>query len=412
MKSRFCLTLLLLILAAPLALAQQTTATLLGTVSDSSGAVVPGATIRVTNLANQVSRETKSDDSGAYSMPFLPSGEYSVSATADGFKVQKVDRVILGVQQTGRVDLKLELGEVTQTIDVEGGGLLLQTETSTVGTVIDSTKIVELPLNGRNFVQLAQLIPGVQAGTPGSITVRRGRGSIGQTDSPFGSTAMSANGSRDTANRYFMDGIEMMDYDAMTYSFSPSVDSLAEFKVETSTYSSELGGAPGGQINMITRSGTSAYHGTLWEFNRNDALTQVYDAIAQKDVDPPRLNRNQFGANVGGPVFLPKYNGRDKTFFFFNWEVRSTASGCGASFSHNSFGRDAQRRLQRVNQREHAATHRVARSVEYRDSEQRHSAGRSEPPVLDFPAVHAPAEHPARHFQFRYGFERGNVNAG
>ena len=289
-----------IIIAAPLALAQQTTATLLGTVSDSSGAVVPGATIRVTNLANQVSRETKSDDSGAYSLPFLPSGEYSVSATADGFKVQKVDRVILGVQQTGRVDLKLELGEVTQTIDVEGGGLLLQTETSTVGTVIDSTKIVELPLNGRNFVQLAQLIPGVQAGTPGSITVRRGRGSIGQTDSPFGSTAMSANGSRDTANRYFMDGIEMMDYDAMTYSFSPSIDSLAEFKVETSTYSSELGGAPGGQINMITRSGTSAYHGTLWEFNRNDALTQVYDAIAQKDVDPPRLNRNQFGANVGG----------------------------------------------------------------------------------------------------------------
>ena len=320
MRSRFCPILLLLIIAAPVALAQQTTATLLGTVTDSSGAVVPGATIRVTNLANQVSRETKSDDGGAYSLPFLPSGEYSVSATADGFKVQKVDRVILGVQQTGRVDLKLELGEVTQTIDVEGGGLLLQTETSTVGTVIDSTKIVELPLNGRNFVQLAQLIPGVQAGTPGSITVRRGRGSIGQTDSPFGSTAMSANGSRDTANRYFMDGIEMMDYDAMTYSFSPSIDSLAEFKVETSTYSSELGGAPGGQINMVTRSGTSAYHGTLWEFNRNDALTQVYDAIAQKDVDPPRLNRNQFGANVGGPVFLPKYNGRDKTFFFFNWE--------------------------------------------------------------------------------------------
>ena len=122
MKSRFCFTLLLLALAVPPALAQQTTATLLGTVSDSSGAVVPGVTIRVTNLANQVSRETKSDDSGL-TLPFLPSGEYSVSATADGFKVQKVDRVILGVQQTGRVDLKLELGEVTQTIDVEGGGL-------------------------------------------------------------------------------------------------------------------------------------------------------------------------------------------------------------------------------------------------------------------------------------------------
>jgi hypothetical protein len=309
------------LLHAPHLAAQQTTATLVGAVNDATGAVVPGATIRATNLATQVSRETKTDESGAYSIPFLPSGEYSVSATADGFKVQKVDRVVLGVQQTGRVDFQLAVGEVTQTIDVEGGGLLLQTETSTVGTVIDSTKIVELPLNGRNFVQLAQLIPGVQAGTPGSITVRRGRGSIGQTDSPFGSTAMSANGSRDTANRFFMDGIEMMDYDAMTYSFSPSVDSLAEFKVETSTYSAELGGAPGGQVNMVTRSGASAYHGTLWEFNRNDALTQTYDAIGEKDVDPPRLNRNQFGANVGGPVWIPKlYNGKDKTFFFFNWE--------------------------------------------------------------------------------------------
>ena len=113
---------------------------------------------------------------------------------------------------------------------------------------------------------------------------------------------MSANGSRDTANRYFIDGIEFMDYDAMTYAFSPSVDSLAEFKVETSTYSADLGGAPGGQVNMITKRGGNQLHGTLWEFNRNDALTQSYDAIAGKSVDPPRLNRNQFGANIGGPV--------------------------------------------------------------------------------------------------------------
>src|SRR5207248_6574252 len=211
--------------------------------------------------------------------------------------------------------------------------VLLQTENATVGTVIDSSKIVELPLNGRNFIQLAQLIPGVQAGTPGSITVRGGRGSVGQTDSAYGSTAASANGSRDTANRFYIDGIEVMDYDAMTYSFSPSVDSLAEFKVQTSTYSAEYGGAPGGQVNMITKSGTNRLHGTLWEFNRNDQLTQSYDAIADKSVTSPRLNRNQFGANVGGPIWIPKiYKGTDKTFFFFNWESGYAAQGASSSY--------------------------------------------------------------------------------
>ncbi len=185
---------------------------------------------------------------------------------------------------------------MTESVNVEASAAVLQTENATVGSVIDAQKIVDLPLNGRNFIQLAQLIPGAQAGTPGSITVRRGRGSIGQADSSFGSTGFSANGSRDTANRFFLDGIEVMDYDAMTYSFSPSVDSLAEFKVETANYSAESGGAPGGHVNMLTKRGGNIFHGTLWEFNRNDALTQTYDAIAQRSLPNPRLNRNQFGA--------------------------------------------------------------------------------------------------------------------
>src|SRR5262249_18559054 len=211
---------------------------------------------------------------------------------------------------------------------------LRNTENSGVGTWMRGSRLGALPLNGRNFVQLAQLIPGVQAGTPGSITVRRGRGSIGQQDSPFGSTAMSANGSRDTANRYLIDGIEFMDYDAMTYSFSPSVDSLAEFKVETGNASAESGGAPGGQINMITKRGGNRFTGTIWEFNRNDALTQAYDAIAGKSVAPPRLNRNQFGANIGGPVVIPPlYRGTDKTFFFFNWEAGRLAQGAVSSLT-------------------------------------------------------------------------------
>ena len=302
MVHAFSKAVLTAVMFSTVALAQQTTATLTGTVTDPVGAVVADVTITATNLATNAVRETKTGNTGSYTLPFLPAGDYSMTAVAPGFQQQKVDRLTLQVQQTARVDLQLQVGEVAETINVEAVAAVLQTDNATVGTVIDGDKIVDLPLNGRNFVQLAQLIPGVQAGTPGSITVRRGRGSIGQQDAPFGSTAMSANGSRDTANRYFIDGIEFMDYDAMTYSFSPSVDSLAEFKVETSNSSAESGGAPGGQVNMITKRGGNRSHGTLWEFNRNDALTQTYDAIGHQSVDPPRLNRNQFGANIGGPV--------------------------------------------------------------------------------------------------------------
>lgn len=323
---------LVLLPALPLS-AQQTAATLTGTITDSTGAVVPEAIVRATDLSTNTSRETRTDEAGSFLIPSLPAGEYSVTAAQKGFQSARVERVTLQVQQTARMDFVLKVGEVSETISVDASATLLQTETSTVGTVIDAGKIVDLPLNGRNFVQLAQLIPGVQAATPGSITVRRGRGSIGQQDAPFGSTGMSANGSRDTANRYFIDGIEFMDYDAMTYAFSPSVDSIAEFKVETSTYSADVGGAPGGQVNMITKRGGNQFHGTLWEFNRNNALTQTYDAIAEKSVDPPRLNRNQFGANIGGPVLIPKlYSGRDRTFFFFNWESGRLAQGAVPGF--------------------------------------------------------------------------------
>ena len=313
--------------------AQQTTASLTGNVKDASGGAVPGVSVKVTNQETNASRETTTNDQGTYSLPFLSAGEYTVEAGKTGFQSSKVNKLLLDVGQTVRVDLTMQIGAVNESISVSAVGAVLQTENATVGTVIDGAKIVDLPLNGRNFVQLAQLIPGVQAGTPGSITVRRGRGSIGQTDSSGGSTGLSANGSRDTANRFFLDGVEVMDYDAMTYSFSPSVDSLSEFKVETSTYSAESGGAPGGQVNMLTKHGGNSLHGTLWEFNRNDALTQTYDAIANTGVTNARLNRNQFGANISGPVWLPKvYNGKDKTFFFFNWESGYNAAGAVPSF--------------------------------------------------------------------------------
>ena len=319
--------------AAAMCFGQGTTAILSGTATDSSGAVIAEVTVRTTNLSTNAVREAKTDEAGHYTIPFLPAGDYKVTATRTGFQVQENAQVTLQVDQSARIDFVMQVGSVNETVNVSASTVLLQTENATVGTVIDGGKIVDLPLNGRNFIQLTQLIPGVQAGTPGSITVRRGRGSVGQTDPGYGATAASANGQRDTANRYFLDGVEVMDYDAMTYSFSPSVDSLAEFKVETSSYGAETGGAPGAQVNIVTRGGTNRLHGTLWEFNRNDAFSQTYDAIAEKSVASPRLNRNQFGANISGPVILPKlYHGKDKTFFFFNWESGFAAQGAVGQF--------------------------------------------------------------------------------
>ena len=313
--------------------AQQTTATITGTAADPSGAVLPNVQVRLTNTRTNVARETGTDAAGVYSIPFLPAGAYRLSASAKGFKTANVQPFDLQVGQTARVDLRLEVGDITQSLDVSASASALQTESASVGAVIDAAKIVDLPLNGRNFVQLAQLIPGVQPGTPGSITVRRGRGSIGETSRSFGQTAISANGARDTNNRFYLDGVEFMDYDAFSYPFALSVDSLSEFRVETSTYSAEYGASPGGQVSILTRRGTNSLRGTLWEFNRNDALTQTYDAIGDKSVTSPRLNRNQYGANIGGPVVLPRiYNGKDKTFFFFNWESGRLTSGAAASY--------------------------------------------------------------------------------
>jgi carboxypeptidase family protein len=328
---------------AEMAVAQQTAATVVGFVTDSSGAAVAQASIEVRNLMTDADRQTASDATGNYVIPFVPAGTYRITVSYPGFRTNEVAPVTLQVGQTARIDFELQIGNVNESVDVSSTISPLQTENAGVGIVVDSRMIQKLPLNGRNFIQLAQLIPGTQTGTPGSITVRRGRGPIGQSDSAFGSTGLSVNGARDTANRYFIDGIEVMDGDAFTYAFPPSVDSLAEFRVQTNSYSAEYGTSPGAQVNLITKSGTKDYHGTLWEFNRNDALSSTYDAIAGKSLPSPRLNRNQFGANLGGPVRIPHiYGGLAKTYFFFNWEYGLQA--LGSVVDYGIVPTDAQRR--------------------------------------------------------------------
>src|SRR5690242_18938615 len=306
-----------------LAFGQAISATVVGRVTDPSGAVVAKTRIAIRNQQTNQVRETITSNLGIYEFLYLPVGVYGITAEAPGFQRMEVSSFSLSVDQVARVDLTLVLGQTTDRIEVKAAATGLQTENATVGTVIDSRQVVDLPLNGRSFVQLAQLTPGVNPGTPGSISVRRLRGSLGQ------SVGMSANGARDTQNRYYYDGIESMDYDSYGFSFSPSIDAIQEFKVQSSTYSAEVGGAPGGQVNLSTRSGSNLVHGTAWEFNRNDAFTALNGFQPRfPGVKPPRLNRNQYGANLGGPVWIPKiFNGKNKTFFFFNWESGRQISG-------------------------------------------------------------------------------------
>lgn len=304
-------------------LAQSITAKIVGTVADSSGAAVAGAQVTVRNTGTNVTRSATTNEAGNYEFSFLPAAAYTLTVEKSGFQKSEVSQFRVSVDQVARIDVALQVGQVTETVEVQAAAIGLQTEDATVGTVIDSQKVVELPLNGRSFVQLALLTPGVNPGTPGSITVRRLRGSVGQD------VGMSANGARDTQNRFYYDGIEAMDLDSYSFSFSPSVEAIQEFKVQTSTYSSEVGGAPGGQVNLTTKGGTNQFRGTAWAFNRNDAFAalapfQPFTATAA----PPRLNRNQFGANLGAPIV------KDRTFGFFNWESGRQVAG---SFGGTAF---------------------------------------------------------------------------
>ncbi|MGH9630268.1 MAG: carboxypeptidase regulatory-like domain-containing protein, partial [Bryobacteraceae bacterium] len=315
MRPWFSLGVAMLLAVSPV-FPQATTANVVGTVTDPSSGVVPAATVTIQNRQTGQARKTETDAQGNYEFPFLQIGEYTVTVEKAGFQKSEVAPFSLSVAQAARVDVKMTIGQTAESVQVSASAILLQTEDATVGTVIDSQKVVELPLNGRSFVQLALLTPGVNPGTPGSITVRRLRGSLGQA------VGMSANGARDTQNRFYHDGIEAMDLDSYSFSFSPSVDAIMEFKVQSSTYSADIGGAAGGQVNLTTKSGTNTFHGGAWWFNRNDAFTAL-NAFQPRSpgVKPPRLNRNQYGANLGGPVW------RNKTFFFFNWESGRQIAG-------------------------------------------------------------------------------------
>jgi Carboxypeptidase regulatory-like domain len=294
----------LVLCCADVASAQQPFATIVGTVTDGTGLSLPEVTVTATNTQTQVTRTVTTSASGDYSIPYLPSGTYTIEAERRNFRASITKDVMLQAAATFRVDIRLELGSVVETAEVSASAIGLQMDTAVVGTTIDSRSVSELPLNGRTFAQLATLVPGVAAQGSTNIATNRKRGSIGTA------FAITANGFADVQNNFIYDGVPAMDLDSYNFAFSPSIDAISEFRIQTNSYSSAYGGAPGAQVDVITKTGTNTFRGTAWEFNRDDALAARNYFSTTKD----SLRRNQFGANLGGPIR------GNKAFFFFNWE--------------------------------------------------------------------------------------------
>lgn len=284
-----------------------------GTVLDVSGGAVAGATVTITNAATNLQRVQTTNGSGIYDAPTLPPGTYTVKVNMQGFKSDVRNGVELEVAQVARLDFSLQPGAITETVEVTGQGATLDTENSTVGTVIETKRIEELPLNGRNYLQLASLVPGVTAyGPSNSIAQARGGGDRSNFQ-------LNIAGQRLENNHYSLDGIENTDPNYGTYLFQPSVDALQEFKVETSSYGAEYGHNLA-QINVLTKSGGNELHGTLFEFLRNSDLDSK-NRFDKPTASVPPFKRNQFGGVIGGPVVIPHLiNGKNKLFFFFNYE--------------------------------------------------------------------------------------------
>ncbi|MCS6806826.1 MAG: carboxypeptidase regulatory-like domain-containing protein [Acidobacteriota bacterium] len=282
-----------LVLVAP-TFGQATTASLVGTVTDRAEAVVPGVAITVINVETNQTRQVVTNDAGEFVVTGLSVGRYSVKAERTGFKTKVIESITLRVDQRARVDITLEVGQIEEQVVVTDEAPLLQTESAAIGSVIDNRKILELPLNGRGFAQLATLTPGaIQTGTSGF----------------FNSPLISVNGARATKTEFLLDGITNSELIFGGLSLSPSVDAIQEFKVQSSGFAAEFGRGAA-EINTAIKSGTNEIHGAVFEFLRNDKL----DARNFFTPTVPPLKRNQFGFALGGPLI------RNDFFYFGNYE--------------------------------------------------------------------------------------------
>lgn len=310
MAHRWLLFLLAGLLVTAELFASGPTGSITGTVTDPSGALVRKAQITVLNEATNAVRNAETNDDGDYTVALLPPGRYSVSVESSGFRKSIFADVAVDVDQTVRVDFGLEIGAPTEEVRVKDTPPAIQTDTSTLGQVVNNRLVQQLPLNDRNFLSFALLVPGSQLPAEGSQNSTQGG-------------ALSVNGAREQSNNFLLDGVDNNDPYINQYVALPSVDAIQEFKVESSDYSAEFGRASGAQINVVLKSGTNSFHGTLFEYFRNRSL----DAKNYFDLpnctpgsapgtcgDIPALQRNQFGGTLGGPIV------KDKTFFFVSYE--------------------------------------------------------------------------------------------
>ncbi len=299
-----CLALVALLTAMMAsAFAQTYTATVTGTVTDPQGAAVPGARVVATNQGTKMEHAAQTSDSGVYTIPFLPVGIYVITIEASGFKKLVSNEIKLEVNQTARINLQLQVGGVSETVNVTDVSPVLQTESVTVGGVISGNTTTALPLNGRNFQQLTLLVPGTITPNPDSFTGPGG--GFGGGGRPY------VNGNREQGNSFLLDGVSVDETIDNRIGYKPNIDAIAEFKVETSNSSSEFGNVTGATVNATIKSGTNEFHGNVFEFLRNEALDANSWANNRNNQRvKSKLRQNIFGGTLGGPLL------KEKLFFF------------------------------------------------------------------------------------------------
>jgi hypothetical protein len=313
-------TLTFLLLCCPMLVkAQELAATLTGTVTDPSGAVIPNTQVTITeNGVNGVPRTVRADARGNYTATNLPAGDYTITFTSNGFKAYSAQNLTLNVAQTRTVNVKLQPGAVSQTVTVRQNPVAVDTTTSALAGTISGTQVRELELNNRNFEELVTLQPGVVSGLPDEVGF--GLNNV---------TTLSVNGARSTANNWTVDGASINDSGSNNVILNvPSIDAIQEFTLERSTYDAGYGRSGAGQILLATKSGTSTFHGDLYEFSRNTVFN-ANSYFGNQTATPRGIEHyNDYGFTLGGPLYIPKaYNvAKDKTFFFWSEEWRKVSS--------------------------------------------------------------------------------------